>query len=282
MKRILPDGWAAIAEISDNFLVADPPKPINPDDCVNCGGVDYVYYYNATGGPYRNHPGRKSTYVEGKGWFTGELVGEHCPVCNGEMRNEFMTAISGLSNDELTIRLSDFKPLPGKEVALQNAQYLLSLTPRPMGFVTFWGDYGVGKTTLLKGLTNQYRMAGVSSHYTRMSDILDAIRRTYADDVKVAAEQVVKEYRDYQALMIDEVDRIYATEWAKDVMFSLLDYRYVMRNRLLTVMATNQSPDAMPDGLSYLASRMTEGIITHVAGDDVRPAMSKIDGEVRQ
>lgn len=273
MNRIYPDSFMALAKVSEKFLVVDPPPVRGAEDCANCGGIGHMYYWNITGGAYRTHPGRNATYVEGEGWYAGELVGEPCPVCNGDEQTEFLRRVCGLEGADLEIRLDNFKALPGKDEARTHAGFLLSQTPAPTGFVTLYGDYGVGKTTLLKALVNGFRLAGVVARYARMTDILDEVRATFGNDAKNAAAEVVRLHRDIRVLCVDEVDRVYLTDWAVNVMFALLDDRYTTMGKRLTVMATNSAPDELDPKLEYLASRMQAGVITQVGGADVRPAI---------
>ena len=147
------------------------------------------------------------------------------------------------------------------------------MSPLPIGLYTFWGGYGVGKTTLLKALTNGFRIAGVPAVYRRMTDILNEVKDTYSNDSKQAAQHLIKSYQNYRAVFIDEVDRIYKTNWSLDTTFTLLDDRYSRQETALTVLATNANPDELEEDFPYLASRLREGVVIEIGGADVRPAL---------
>ena len=181
--------------------------------------------------------------------------------------------ISGLDGIELEIRLDDFKSLEGKEKAREIAGAILAQSPFPKGMYTFYGDYGVGKTTLLKALVNGFRVAGVAAVYRRMSDILNEVKDTYSNDAKKAATKIIRDYQNFQVVAVDEVDRIYKTEWALDTTFTVMDDRYSRQQKSITILATNASPDELEGDFPYLASRIREGIIIEIGGADVRPAL---------
>jgi DNA replication protein DnaC len=259
-ETIYPEWFYAQAKTDPQFEFVIPPENLNPWHCQNCAGVGNLFYYDDKG-----------------------LKSAPCPVCAGDKMEQYLKNISGLQGDDLDIRIEHFKPLEGKKDAREIAGMILAMTPNPAGFFTFWGDYGTGKSTLLKAMTNGFRVANVPAIYIRMADILEEIKATYELENRESGEKILQSYKTCRALFIDEVDRIYPTEWALEKMFVLLDARYSQQSYTLTVMATNANPLELPEKLHYLSSRMTEGTIQHVGGVDVRPAIGlKRQKEFRQ
>jgi DNA replication protein DnaC len=275
-ETIYPDSFIALAKISERLLVVEPPEINHPDDCSNCGGIEFMYYFEPAAGPYK-HPSATAKgalrHIEGEGWYVGNLVGEDCPVCSGSQRHHYLTKISGLEDEELKIRLEDFKALDGKEEAKVMAGMILNMTPSPVGFYTFWGDFGTGKTTLMMAVCNGFRIAGVTAAYRRMADILAEVRESFGDNSREAAEEILRRYANYKVLAIDEIDRVHLTSWSQETVFRFIDGRYQRMQRNLTLLATNTEPDEMSQELGYLSSRMTAGQIIHVGGEDIRPAI---------
>lgn len=193
----------------------------------------------------------------------------YCPVCKGDARSAYLVRFSGLQGADLDIRLDHFQALEGKAFARKRAGELLGMTPSPVGFVTYYGGFGVGKTMILKALVNGFRLAGVAAAYTTLAEILAEARSKFGDPSQDAAEQLIRRYKHYQALMIDEVDRVNLTGWAQETAFRLLDARYQARDYALTALATNADPGNMPAGLEYLGSRMA-GDMVEVGGLDMR------------
>ena len=180
-----------------------------------------------------------------------------------------MKEISGLNDKDLEIRIEQFIPVKGKKNAREMANLLLAMTPSPKGFTTFYGDYGTGKTMLLKALVNGFRITGITSSYIRMADCLAEVREQFDSGAK-AAEIILEKYQNIKVLAIDEIDRVNWTAWAKEAAFRILDERYEKKYIQLTILATNKSPDEFPEELGYLVSRMRSGDIVKLEGDDMR------------
>lgn len=278
MNHIWPSEFIADAKARPGRVIGlEVDAPAILSDCQNCGGLEVLYAYYVEGGPYKNAPGagKVSRWFD-DGWYTGELKASACPVCAGSKKNLWMERVSGLTGADLNIRIENFRVggmFAGKEHAREIACGLLALTPAPYGFVTFWGNYGTGKTTLLKALVNSFRVAGVLSVYIRMADLLASVRDTFGDSARGAAESLIAEYRGVRVLAIDEIDRVNLTSWASETMFRLVDWRYEQQDTILTVAATNTAPELMPREYQYLASRMTGGVVVELAGADVRPSV---------
>jgi len=202
-----------------------------------------------------------------------------CPVCCKGQMAAYVLRNCGLTGADLDVSLVNFKVdgplLSEKSEALTACKRLLGQGLAVAGFVTLVGDYGVGKSHLLKGLVNGFRQIGVMAKYSTMSDLLSDIRERFGDDHGAReAETVIDLYRRARILAIDEVDRVHLTGWAKETIFRLLNSRYEESDRLLTVMATNVEPIDLPAELGYLGSRMNGGQIIRVGGPDMRPAVA--------
>jgi DNA replication protein DnaC len=206
--------------------------------------------------------------VDGK-MRLGYRLRAFCPVCKGDARSAYLIRFSGLQGVDLDLRLDQFRVLEGKAEARRRAGELLGMTPSPVGFVSFYGGFGTGKTMLLKALVNGFRLAGVAAVYTTLADVLAEVRGMFNNPAQDAAESLIRRYKHHQALMIDEVDRVNLTGWAQETAFRLLDARYQAREYALTLLATNCDPGRMPEGLEYLGSRMAEDMV-EVGGLDMR------------
>lgn len=236
-------------------------------DCPNCGGIGMMSaFVVADIAPKGSN--LVLSVIQGK-IKLGYRARAFCPACKGDARGAWLIRYSGLSGADLDIRLEQFKPLAGKADAHKRAGELLGLTPAPVGFVSFYGGFGTGKTMVLKALVNGFRLAGIPAVYTTMADILAEARSMFSDPSQDAAEALIRRYRHHRALAIDEIDRINPTGWAQETTFRLMDARYQARDVVLTVLACNSDPANMPAGLEYLGSRMAEDMI-QVAGLDMR------------
>jgi DNA replication protein DnaC len=250
------------------FFKEIPPRP---GACPNCAGMGVLWLQFVKSGPYDTPPGGSGLITHyNNAWYRVESRFYPCPVCRDpQQRQAYLWDLSGLESHERTYRLDYLEGLPGKESILQSARELLSLVPRPSGWLTLYGDYGTGKTGVLKSLVAACIRAGVSAHYARAEDILRSIRATFGPN-PLQEEDLFHRYARYQLLAIDEVDRTSDSGWSRSTLMTLLDTRYTRRQTLATVIATNRHPGQLPAELSYLASRMLDGERVHLSGPDLR------------
>lgn len=247
--------------------------------CTNCNDAGVMMVFEVSGGPYQT-PISKVKWLDlptGSGWYSGELKVGACPVCKAGQKKQYLVQNCGMEGPQLGIFLSGFTTtglMEDKAPAKEAAADLLAMNQCPSGFVTFWGDYGRGKSHLLMAIANGFRMIGVMSQYKLMSDLLAEIRSRFGDERgSVTAEDMIESFRSIKVLCIDELNQINLTPWVLETVNRLIDSRYIQRDNLLTVVACNASPDNLPVELHYLTSRMKQGTIVEVRGVDVREAL---------
>ena len=256
-------------------------------ECPNCGGHGALMIYLIESGPYRFPlDGGKSKWLDlepdpamperpcAPGWYTGKIISAHCPVCRQGRMDAYLEHNCGLWGNDLAVTLGNFRPLAGKEAALQTARELLAMNTQPAGFVTFHGGYGMGKSHMLKALVNGFRMVKVRARYATLPDLLGLIREKFGNDAGViAVEDALDAFSDIPVLAIDEIAdgrRASMTAWAQETTFRLLDRRYNKSAEKLTILATNVNPSQMAPEWGYLKSRMDGGKVVEVAGEDMR------------
>jgi hypothetical protein len=275
----MTDYGALALEISDGSvvpLVVDAPH--TGTVCPNCNGLGAVYAFRCkSGGPYKSpmNVGDKWLSIDGKaGWYSGKLVQQPCPACSNGQLATWLADHCGLVYADLAVSLYGFNTegdLAGKEPARLAAASLLAMNTVPAGFVTYWGNYGCGKSHLLKALVNGFRKVSVFARYTVMADLLEEIKSKFADkDSSRAAANVIAACKDIRVLCLDEFERINLTDWAAETVFRLLDARYNDRGRLLTVLSSNINPEDLPEEWGYIRSRIFGGQVVEVPGPDMR------------
>lgn len=157
------------------------------------------------------------------------------------------------------------------------ADAIRSCTKRQQ-FITVWGAYGTGKTTLLcaavQQAINEHMLAAV---YVQLADLLDHLRRAYQPGMENITDKFWDTLLGCDVLAVDELDRFKSTEWAEQKLFQFINERY-NRDQGLTIFATNrQVGPKMTEGIisekpGYLESRLMESgnRIIVMAGADLR------------
>jgi len=249
-------------------------RPFYPN-CPNCNDTGYLSVTIAIEGPLTAPPNsitRKATTIPwdnpmGFAWFVVETFTYACHVCeSNERRVEYLRLNNGLLQNEQNWKLAYLAGHPDKEFALQVAQNIAAQNP-PKGLTLFYGDYGVGKTGILKALVANFTSKGLPARYITAADYLGQLRASYGQDATVSEAQITRLFSNLAFLAVDEIDRVSTTDWAKEQTFTLIDSRYANREQTATVFATNAEPNEL---WPYAASRLTDGLRVLVAGKTLR------------
>lgn len=248
--------------------------------CQTCRGAYIVYSYRIDSGPYEVPPGgKKSKWLDGletgDGWYIGEMQAEPCPDCAKNRLRNHLRSKSGMEGEDFTIRLSQFR-IDGVNKAKQHAKDIMAslagMQKNASGLITLWGEYGVGKTMLLKGLVNELIESGCEAMYITAPDMIAEIRDGFNAQANrsLAIENAIAKYQTVKCLCLDEFDKVSLTDWVKETVFRLLNYRYDHRKDLATVIGSNKEPEKYDEEMGYFKNRMQGGIIIQVPGPSIR------------
>jgi hypothetical protein len=232
-------------------------RPDN-DICPECGGTGYL-----KSGDYSRHDPLFGTIVR-------------CEVCSEPGRRDWLRRYCGLEGVALEYGLDDWRP--GKWEDDERAKRteerqvargaIVQALERQAGLLTFWGDFGAGKTFALQIVANETRRKMIESHYVRMADVLEHLRALYGQ--KVDTSPYWQRLLDVPVLCLDEVTRYNETDWAAEKVWMLADTRYSRRASHLTLFATNNDPHKLlpvVESVGYLYSRMRQGTLVELRGD---------------
>jgi DNA replication protein DnaC len=142
------------------------------------------------------------------------------------------------------------------EMALNQAQaYAQSLK----GWLLLYGNYGSGKTHLAAAIANQCVSLGVPTLFLTVPDLLDSLRFSFSAE-EVTFEDRFEQIRQAPLLVMDDFGTQSATEWAREKLFQILNYRYI--NRLPLVVTTNLALDEIE---GRMRSRLSDpDLVAHV------------------
>lgn len=161
--------------------------------------------------------------------------------------------------------------------ACQSAKRFAS---KPDGWLVYEGRYGSGKTHLALAIARKIiQNLGMSVKFITSSDLLDGLRSTFSGKGNSKSfDQLLSELENVHVLILDDYGSESPTEWAREKLFQLLNYRHA--NRLPTVITTNIPLQKMPP---RIRSRMMESVVVEYVLMDVpdyRMAMSKVPQRV--
>lgn len=115
------------------------------------------------------------------------------------------------------------------------------------------GSVGTGKTFLCKIMHNTLVTERKNSCFIKMVDLALVLRKeTFGDNYKT----VLNEFKNVETLIIDDYGTQKNTDWVKETLFSILDYRY--ENLKRTILTTNLGMNQIDDMEPRLASRLRD------------------------
>lgn len=270
---MIPNSFKELLGAGVKLLVAEPNH--EPLGCINCGMTakpGYMVAKKLLSAPMSYPPdGAVSCWHDGA-YYISEVITAPCPVCGGNKLGDLLRKNSGVPVGFEFVKFADILPYTGNEQAREWLAMTIAQAPAPAGMVTLSGTYGTGKTFIGYCLTNEYIMRELPAKYVTASDMLASVRETFGNNSGNAGEHLIQQYRKYKVLVIDEIDRINLTSWAQETLFRVIDGRYQERDRLVTVMISNSTPDQLgaTDEWGYLASRMKDGDVIVLKNGDMR------------
>lgn len=122
----------------------------------------------------------------------------------------------------------------------------------PSGWLFIQGGYGCGKTHLAAAIANHAVASGVSTLFLTVPDLLDSLRHAFSGAAGEFEERFER-IRHASLLVMDDFGTQNATEWAREKLFQILNYRHI--NQLPTVITSNL---ALPEIEGRMRSRLSD------------------------
>lgn len=193
-----------------------------------------------------------------------------CKECNAGA----IAGATGLNPLEREIRFADIETdgRPGAAKMLDAARAFVNGGCR--GFLTIHGDYGNGKSTMLKAIVNEAVAKGVSARYITMTEVMAYAREAFqsqkAGDTDYGR---ITDLAKVHVLAIDEVDKARVSDYAYEVQSHLFDFRYRNAYEVGTILAWNG--DFKQVELPSVLSRLTQYPVIHNTDTDMRPLLAE-------
>jgi DNA replication protein DnaC len=107
--------------------------------------------------------------------------------------------------------------------------------------VALFGPVGCGKTHLVAAVANELLRGEIPVLFVAVPELLADLRAAMNDGREV--EQVIRDVRDFQVLILDDLGSERPTGWTREQLFRLINHRY---EQLLPVLLTsNLDPGAL-------------------------------------
>ncbi len=135
--------------------------------------------------------------------------------------------------------LTNYRPQePSQERAKAAARRFVADFPDVDLGLLLVGPVGVGKTHLAVAiLLELIDTMGVKGVFGDFTDLLARIQASFSRGSEESEEEILSVYRDADLLVLDELGARRPTDWARDVLYGLLNTRY--NRRRVTILTTN-------------------------------------------
>ncbi|MBR6088536.1 MAG: ATP-binding protein [Anaerolineaceae bacterium] len=120
----------------------------------------------------------------------------------------------------------------------------LAFAQDPSGWLVLTGPSGIGKTHLAAAIGNYRKDRMESPIFVTASDLLDHLRATFSPSSTATYDSVFDHVRGASLLIINYLDTMNATPWAREKMYQILNYRYQAQlPTVITLLKTVQEVD---------------------------------------
>ena len=119
----------------------------------------------------------------------------------------------------------------------------------PDGWLTLFGETGVGKTHLAVAIAAERLEAGNAVFFVMVADLLDYLRASYGPDSGVTYDERFEEIKDAPLLILDDLGKQRSSSWADEKLHQIIVHRHNMRlPTVITTMIDAGQPEEGPIG----------------------------------
>ena len=157
-------------------------------------------------------------------------------------------------------------PTDGQRASLEHAfMAAQNFASYPDGWLTLFGETGVGKTHLVVAIAVQQIERGRPVFFAFVPELLDYLRYTFSPQSAITYDRLFEEVKNTPLLLLDDLGQEHTSSWAYEKLYQIIVHRH--NARLATVVTTSlELTDADPEGepgpndkFGPISSRLRDG-----------------------
>ena len=201
---------------------------------------------------------RSCGHCGGTGWVIVRTEGVEsvvvCPECRSQLQSDGRlrkASIPSRYQDQSFDTFADRSPSQ-KKALLHSVDFADAFPDVERGML-FHGPCGVGKTHLSVAILRVILAEkDIAARFVDEAELLRRLQYTYGRDSEETEQEVLQPLRRAQLLVWDDLGTGRPTDWVRETIHMMINYRYT--NRLVTVFSTNL-PLKPPTGGTPMGSR---------------------------
>ena len=128
-------------------------------------------------------------------------------------------------------------PSAAQRASLEGAfQSAKNFAADPHGWLTLFGETGVGKTHLAVAIAVERMDQGLPVWFAFVPELLDYLRYTFTPDSRVTYDRVFDDVKNTELLVLDDLGREHSSPWAQEKLYQIIVHRH--NGRLPTVITS--------------------------------------------
>lgn len=166
---------------------------------------------------------------------------------------------SGISADDRNINFQQYKAYNDQTLAAKNAaiDYVMKfdeVKEERQNSIAFLGQVGAGKTHLSISIANALMKKGIAVRYMSYRETITELKQNILNE-EYYQKQIAK-YKSAKVLLIDDLFKGRTTDSDKNIMFEIINHRYLARMPI--IVSSEYIPDKLLDFDEAIGSRIIE------------------------
>jgi DNA replication protein DnaC len=215
-------------------------------------------------------------------YIASRLMGESCTVARLPGRTKVAHGLGRVPSELSRMTFESFN-VRGNNPSLEQRESLehallaaKNYAADPDGWLTFFGESGVGKTHLAVAIAGEQLKRGKKVFFAFIPDLLDYLRYTYGPQSTITYDRVFDEVKNAELLVLDDLGQESSTPWAYEKLYQIIVHRH--NGRLPTVIT---SPRNFGDLAGPISSRIRDSWVGQLVRMDAPDYRNKNRGAQR-